>query len=379
MPVSVFMPDYYPRFSCKGGACRATCCRGWGISVSLAEYFALLSLDCSPSLRRSLDGAFHPAEDPSPERYALITPRFDGDCPLHLENGWCGLQTECGEKALPAICCRYPRGIHLRGGIYECCMANSCERTLELLFQNPAPVSVLHQEWPLEAPLPTEALDDHNKPFYLSMRKSILDLLSDRSFTLPKRIGQIGMALSRAMDAHSSFDVADGLPDRATDSISGPLSIQHALLSLLEETSPSLALEEPLIDRSLRLEKSGETSERSVRLYKENAARLERILPEHERYFEQMLFNHIFFEGFPFADQKMDFSHAYGALCACYALLRLIAVGGMVGRDSLDDFIDLMARAFRALEHSRFDWNAAVILEKNGWMDNGTLSALLYA
>jgi predicted permease len=38
------VPDYYPAFSCKMGACRHACCEGWPISVSMKDYFTLLGL-----------------------------------------------------------------------------------------------------------------------------------------------------------------------------------------------------------------------------------------------------------------------------------------------------------------------------------------------
>ena len=107
----VLVPDYFPDFVCKGGACRAVCCDGWGISVSMEEYFRLLGMDCSPQLRRKIDGAFHLAAHPSPQRYAQVTPNWQGDCPIRREDGLCALQCECGEGVLPTVCRVYPRGL----------------------------------------------------------------------------------------------------------------------------------------------------------------------------------------------------------------------------------------------------------------------------
>ena len=53
------VPDIYPSFRCKGGSCRSTCCKGWGISVRMEEYFRLLGMDCPPEIRRRLDCAFY--------------------------------------------------------------------------------------------------------------------------------------------------------------------------------------------------------------------------------------------------------------------------------------------------------------------------------
>ena len=382
MPVvhTFMMPEYFPRFTCKGGNCRNTCCRGWGISVSLDEYFRLLSLSCPAQIRRQLDGAFHPAEAPSPERYAMITPKFDGDCPLHLENGWCGLQANCGEDALPSICRRYPRNVKLRGGIYECSCSNSCERTLELLFESKGPLTFMKKEFSFDIPEPQETLGTKESALYAPIRTKIINLINDRRKPLPMRLSQLGRLITAAMNNDENIDTT--VPDLSEEKRDTrvTLPIQHELLNTLEETSPTLAYEEPLVECPLKLAAGDHVTDESIQRYEENAKRLNEILPENERYFEQMLTHHIFYEGFPFSDAKMDMWHAYMALCACYALLRLTAVGAAQEKktvNALNDFIDLMSRVFRAVEHSRFDWNAAVTLNRLGWTSQREMDLLL--
>ena len=41
------IPDYFSDFKCKMGACRAACCEGWAVSVSMTDYFKLLGLETS--------------------------------------------------------------------------------------------------------------------------------------------------------------------------------------------------------------------------------------------------------------------------------------------------------------------------------------------
>ena len=105
------VPAYYPNFRCKTGDCRHPCCTGWDIAISMQEYFRMIGLDCSPDLRRRLDTAFHLPDTPSEDRYAIISRRWDGDCPLHLPNGLCGLQCECGEDAIVNEECDYVDGV----------------------------------------------------------------------------------------------------------------------------------------------------------------------------------------------------------------------------------------------------------------------------
>lgn len=113
------VPDYYEDFRCKGGACRRTCCDGWGISVTQAEYFRLLGMDCPPDLRRRIDVAFHAPETPSPERFRLITPTWRADCPMRAPDGLCALQCTCRRRSsardLPPVSARAADG--LRAGM----------------------------------------------------------------------------------------------------------------------------------------------------------------------------------------------------------------------------------------------------------------------
>lgn len=85
------VPDIYPEFSCKISSCRQSCCQGWEITVSMTEYFRLIGLGCSHSLRRRLDGSLYILDHPTPERYAAFIKTFDGDCPMHDSDGYCTL------------------------------------------------------------------------------------------------------------------------------------------------------------------------------------------------------------------------------------------------------------------------------------------------
>ena len=188
------MPDYYPHFACKGGACRATCCRGWDVSLPMDEYFRLLGLDCSPELRARLDGAFHATDAPSPERYAQISHNWLGDCPMQREDGLCALQCECGETALPAVCRRYPRGAR---GLFdrECACSNSCEAVLEMFWDREAPLGFVEGSdgglFPEAAPEP----EPRRAQRYRAIRALCFGTMQNRSLGLAQRLLRIGRML----------------------------------------------------------------------------------------------------------------------------------------------------------------------------------------
>ncbi len=150
-------PEYYKRFSCKCGKCRNTCCGGWGISLTMSEYYRLIGLDCSPELRQKLDCAFYRPENPSPERFALINRRFDGKCPLQREDGLCGIQKECGEDVISSVCRYYPRSIK-NTAPPECCCSSSCEAVIELLLKIKNPLRF--EKLTLEFEIPEDELSE---------------------------------------------------------------------------------------------------------------------------------------------------------------------------------------------------------------------------
>ena len=72
--MAYLVPDYYPAFACKMGACRSACCEGWPISFSLTDYFKLLSVECSPELRRKIEALGFEANSAFPFNLEIMAP-----------------------------------------------------------------------------------------------------------------------------------------------------------------------------------------------------------------------------------------------------------------------------------------------------------------
>ena len=235
----IWCPEYDARFHCKGGACRSSCCTGWGISLTQDEYFRLLGMACSPALRARLDVAFHPAPDPTPQRYALISPNWQGDCPLHDADGLCMLQKECGEEALSSICRYYPRTLKQAGGAMEGGCSNSCEAVVELLMAQQAPLKFIRRS---VQGLPRPVLHPAGG-FRLPIREACIRQLQDRSASLPDRILRMGAYLMRLEAASAaelpgrlSLSLSHRLPE-TTDTLAA--SALLALCGMVEALAPS--------------------------------------------------------------------------------------------------------------------------------------------
>ena len=380
------VPDYFSSFSCKMGDCRSACCVGWPITFSLTDYFKLLSLDCSPQLKRKIDISLHIAEHPTPEGYAQISPRYDGQCPMRMEDGRCALHAELGDEVLAAVCRLYPRGVR-NDGVFECSCANSCEAVIELLLRKQEPIRFLKTQLSIDVPeLPTRQYHFEDAGREEEIRLWLISFLQKRSYTLPQRLLWLGDALhlmSEALMTHNT-SMIEGLLTGKTcppvpvqipvgrDQLCFGLDAAKHMLEILDERSNSIRA---YGEEALSFLGSGEDA---FRQYVSARDHFERRIPEWERWFEQMLVNHMFFVQFPFQDRPVDLNDEYLALCAVYALLRFLCIGWTAQHPAIDDAADVCAASFRLIDHTEFDRYAAPILKKMKCDQPEYLRDLLY-
>ncbi len=375
------VPDYYTSFQCKGSDCRTCCCTGWGVSISMAEYFALLGLPCEPDLRTRLDCAFHLSDQPSPDHYAELNHRYDGDCPLRRADGLCRLHAECGEGALPAICRLYPRAPRTARAM-ECACANSCEATLELLISRSGPIRFERTGLVFDLADQHAELDSLKAQSYGPARAACLSALQLRNMPLPQRLMRLSrtvMALGESFVRKDPASVGAALRACADPALPKPLARPNPALSLQvqqrmahfcvqRESCISGACERAQLALGLGSGPDVGVGQLSIAASRYRAAsnRFKASHPDWEVWFEQMLVNHAFYDGYPFESHRGNLWEAHVALCAVYLLLRFLAVGTLAAEAGGQAFVDLMASAFRLIEHSGFDWNATLLLRSMG-------------
>lgn len=368
------MPDYYPHFSCKMGSCRTACCEGWPISFSLDDYYHLMSEECSPELRERLDRSLHIKLSPTPDAYAEIAPRYDGNCPMRLEDGRCALHAELGDGALSYVCRLYPRGVRQENG-YECSCANSCEGVLELLFSRDEPIEFIRQEMTFDLPAPAarsvvfETLGREQE-----IRLWLIGQMQNQLLPMPQRLMAMGHALWALDEALSTRDeeqverllrgrrrMRPLQPQELTQGhLDFGLTIAKGMIALLDERSDSIR-------------QYGEAAlsyfDHSFLRYATARAHFETVLPKWEIWFEHMLINHMFFARFPFQDRPESLKDEFIALCAVYALLRFLGIGWMHDKKDPAAFVDVASAAFRLVDHTAFDRYAAHMMKKLGCED----------
>ena len=135
------IPEGFNDFSCKGGACRHTCCQVWEIDIDedTAAYYSQLPGKLGDDLRRAMvrekDGTWHFRLNPEGYCY-LLDP--DGLCRVIKRNR--------GEDALCDICTVHPRFFTY---VYEyilCGTGLCCEKTCEILSALPGPLHFTQEE-----------------------------------------------------------------------------------------------------------------------------------------------------------------------------------------------------------------------------------------
>lgn len=366
------VPDYYMSFSCKMGACRTPCCEGWPISLSMRDYFHLLGVECSPGLRIKLDCAMHMLEHPTEEEYARIYPRYDGHCPMHMDDGRCAIHAELGDESLSYVCRLYPRGVRSEGD-YECSCANSCEAVLEQLLNRRDPIRFESRKLTFDLPEATgrtvffETVGREQEIRLYFIRK-----IQQRELAMPLRIMSLGKSLQAMEEALNHCDarrVDMLLKDAPVETPKGVHEIDHAhlafglcaaegMLELLDKQSDSIR---EYGEFSLEYFGGGEDA---LEKYRRARMHFDRCFPEWEVWCEHILVNHMFFSRFPFQDRPESMYDEFIAICAVYALLRFLSLGWMHDKGDVESLVDVTGAAFRLIDHTSFDRTAAHLLKK---------------
>ena len=367
----------------------------------MKEYFNLIGIDCSPELRRRLDTAFHPVDVPSEERYACISPRWDGDCPLHLPNGYCALQCEHGEGAIPTVCRYYPRSPKTYYA-YQCQCANSCEAVIEQLFAYKEPMTFLRRRLSFHFHESQAHQHDAFTQIFPAVQRACLHILQDRSRPFSQRLQHLG-ELVTVMDVPYRQGNAEGvravLPlstvithgnepasPLTKSNLKSALYILQELLNWAEQNNDPLQSELESARKMLRMIPGEPISEETASLWEECNRNMDQLFPENERMLEQIFVNHLCYDEFPFCSERANLWDSYLSLITAYALVRLASICHIAAYTAnetelrsltpIESYADVVAVVFRMVEHTNFKHNAPILARRFSY-DHPTKTTLL--
>ncbi|HOP11429.1 MAG TPA: flagellin lysine-N-methylase [Oscillospiraceae bacterium] len=338
----MLVPEYFINFKCKCRDCRNVCCRGWGISLTEAEYYRLLGLSCSKTLRRTLDSAFYIADRPTREAYAFVSPSLDNACRLLNKDGFCELHKQCGETVLPSVCRLYPRSYKSGLQLESSCSA-SCEATVELLMNQPCPLHFveIEREFSGALPMPNPGAQANDE-----LRSRCIAAMQNQALSLRERIIQIGHILLGPQPIPFAQHQTPDFLQNAEKLISAFMDISPNIAEYGEKALAAVGL-------------PGSDLQLSAALWRKALRRAYAVLPDCDDYYENLMVNHLFYEQFPDIPACKTPRDAYIAFYAAWTLVRFIGI--CLGTDKAA-FADAVAAAFRYIEHSDFYRNAGLIL-----------------
>jgi hypothetical protein len=364
---SFIIPEYYPDFKCKASECRHPCCEGWNITISMNDYFRLVGAECSKELRVKLDCALKVTGGTDDGCYAIINCDYTGRCFLHRSDGLCAIQAELGEEYVPSVCRYYPRAIH-HAFMYDCTCSNSCEEVIELLSGIRTPLRFLNKQLNLEKEPDGKAINSDE----FNVQRSCIDIIQDRRYSLPDRLSLLCDYIWNASDK-------DTVPIQ-TD-IAEALSIQHLFTNRFDD---SLSVHDFCSEaqRYYGMEGKDELSDSeladAVTRYRDGKKAFDEFYPEWQILFEHIIVNHMFYEEFPFSDKHENIRGSFISLTAVYSFLRFNAIGYCIKPKKLTVLFNLTAAMFRLIEHSGFNHNAVIVLEKLNYIRSDKLKNLIF-
>jgi lysine-N-methylase len=340
------------------------------VTIPMNEYFKLHGITCNKKLRENIDRTFRPLPDFTPEKYAEIIHNSYGKCPLLLENGYCNLHSQLGEEVLPSVCRYYPRGPKVDYA-FECSTTNSCERTLELLFKNDDLVFFEKRKIEFKMPLSFRKVKVDEKVIYESVRSFIFQILQDRTVLLSDRILMIGNVLLKLdQNIHTNLLEINLKVLSVTKDISYAYQVMENIANWFIENNPNIS---PLFSDILSFLENKPVEQ----TYLEMGHHLIEVLPNHEILFEKMLMNNLFFRQFPFQEFTSSFEEEFVYLCGAYMFTRYLSLGYMRDKSNIEEFVDIMARAFRVIAHFRFERNIFQLLKLQNAISYECLSKLI--
>lgn len=302
---------------------------------------------------------------PTLETYAEFANGYDGSCPLLASDGLCDLHRTCGPNALPTICRQYPRAF-LSDLSYEACTVNSCERTLELLFEHDEPLS-FHME---AMDVSIFAKRSETVPMVVDqtlLRARSLSVLSDRSVSLTQRLLRLRPLLS--LSESESCDAPQEPTPWNEDEVQ---TVRRVLFHLVDGlTSQNRSIEELVGEAG-----SIEDDNRFAIEHGSMKRHLDEVVSKHEIHFEKLLANHMFYRRYPFMDGLKSTEDAYSAMIGTFAVVRYFTFALMRLKNTLEDFVDVVARLFRVIAHTRFEATVFRLMKEINADDPATLKLL---
>lgn len=138
MKISTRTIQFYNDFKCLGENCPCTCCKGWLVPVDDEAYSKYLKLGGITGIKAFLSCRT--------KLGIRVFNKYMKECPFHMKNGLCELQSKYGEEYLCKVCKRYPRIIYNLGVGAHRILDLSCPEAAKLFIDNIEDISFYYDD-----------------------------------------------------------------------------------------------------------------------------------------------------------------------------------------------------------------------------------------
>ena len=180
--MKTYVPNYYPRFSCRAGACRHSCCIGWEIDIDddALEVYQGTEGDFGCRLRENIgeeDGVHH---------FCLLP---DERCPFLTPENLCDIYIHLGEENLCRICADHPRYRNYLADRCEMGRGLCCEAAAELILGQREKTEWIPWEESSDEWEDSDAAEWEKEIF--TRREAILALIQNRDRSIEVRVNDL--------------------------------------------------------------------------------------------------------------------------------------------------------------------------------------------
>ncbi|WP_416044601.1 flagellin lysine-N-methylase [Clostridium tyrobutyricum] len=397
-------------FQCIGAKCEDNCCYGWKVSIDNETYKKYRKTNES-SLKFLLNSnVTRNRSNPSPQNYAKIRMKKDGDCPFLEEDKLCKIHEKLGPQFLSKVCRIYPRLTNIVNGIYEKSATLSCPEIarLILLNSNAMEFDEIEESVNIDNNIVSQLYTDNIKyankvkKYFWKLRIFSISLLQNRKYSITNRLIILGLFIKNIQECVNSEKIKlipsiiqkynniieNGDLEEYLNSIPANLNIQ---VELMKEFNDQRFLTrfsknaQSYINCVIEFLKGMEYTDKSniediVKLYRESYLDIyEPFMKDHEYILENLLVNHVFSKLFSINSKEGVFDD-YMKLVIYYSLIKMLLIGMAVYNKKLDEnvIIRLVYSFSRAIEHNNvFFNNTFKLFKQNGYNTMAYMAILI--
>ena len=391
--------NYVEKFRCIGGSCPDNCCIGWEVEIdqkTYKKYETVKNVELEYLFKKHLY-VFEDSYDPEVD-YAHVILKKNKQCPFLNEEHLCKIHAACGEDFLSNVCSTYPRMTNRIDGELEQTLSVSCPEAIKLM---------LFQEEPLHwVTLPNEPerkivnmafstkashFKKHPARHFHSIRKTTVDVLQNRRFSIELRLVLLGMFMTQLQekidlgkiaeipnlcetyqrkDKHEALLKAELGPGRKKfDDLShGTLQLQMMTIMLkqlklntdVDSEVFKQAMKSFISDYHLPMDKGAKTIvtahdfEMAAEFKEDQKKYYQPYFDTREHFMENFLINHVYKNLYPFTESERVIE-VYGLFVLRFIFIKASLIHlGALNKGLTDDLVASSIQVFsKVVEHHR--------------------------